>query len=77
MTISQLTDYQQRRFKRNNICPIGRKPIRNEEFEMLTTKSGRLIRYNFFHTSCLIEDCERNFESHYREERDICEETAY
>lgn len=68
MTISQLTDYQQRRFKKNNICPICKKEIKNEEFEMLTTKSGRLMKYNFFHTSCLIENCEKNFESHFREE---------
>ena len=77
MTISQLTDYQQRRFKRNNICPICRKPIKNEEFEILTTKSGRLIRYNFFHKSCLIADCEKNFENYYREECEACEEKAY
>lgn len=77
MTISQLTDYQQRRFKKNNICPICRKQIKNEEFEMLTTKSGRLVRYNFFHTSCLIEDCEKNFESHFREECGIYEEATY
>lgn len=77
MTFSQLTEYQQRRFKRNNICPICRKAIKNQEFEMLATKNGRLITYNFFHKSCLIADCEKNFESHFREECDICEKTAY
>ena len=39
--------------------------IKNQEFEMLATKNGRLIRYNFFHKSCLIADCEKNFESHF------------
>ena len=54
MLVSDLSKYQQMRFKKNNRCPICGKEIKNEEFEMVLAKSGRQIKYNFFHLDCLV-----------------------
>lgn len=55
MNIENLTKYQYRRFKKNNICKICGKEINEETFEMLAVRIGRLVNYNFFHISCLLD----------------------
>lgn len=54
MTISELSKYQKRRFCDNNKCKICNNEIKNQDFEMLPVKCGRLVNYSFFHTDCLL-----------------------
>ena len=54
MIYNNLSDREKRRFKQNNICPICREGIdTTDNFQFLTFRDGRFIRYKFFHLSCL------------------------
>lgn len=56
MIYSNLSDGEKRRFKQNNICPICGQGINTtDNFQFLTFRDGRFIRYRFFHLSCLGE----------------------
>lgn len=58
MTYNELTKYKKMRFESNAYCKICKKPIsKNASFEMICTKVGRCSHYNFFHTVCLMEEC--------------------
>ena len=54
MTYNDLSDAEKRRFKQNNICPIcGQGIDTTDNFQYLTFRDGRFIRYRFFHLYCL------------------------
>lgn len=54
MTYNNLSDAEKRRFKQNNICPIcGQGIDTTDNFQYLTFRDGRFIRYRFFHLYCL------------------------
>ena len=54
MTYNNLSDGEKRRFKQNNICPIcGQGIDTTDNFQFLTFRDGRFIRYKFFHLYCL------------------------
>lgn len=54
MTYNNLSDAEKRRFKQNNICPIcGQGIDTTDNFQYLTFRDGRFIRYKFFHLYCL------------------------
>lgn len=54
MTYNNLSDAEKRRFKQNNICPIcGQGIVTTDNFQYLTFRDGRFIRYKFFHLYCL------------------------
>lgn len=56
MIYNDLSDGEKRRFKQNNICPICKQGINTtDNFQFLTFRDGRFIRYKFFHLSCLGE----------------------
>lgn len=54
MIYNNLSDGEKRRFKQNNICPIcGQEIDATDNFQFLTFRDGRFIRYKFFHLYCL------------------------
>ena len=71
MTYNDLSDREKRRFKQNNICPICGKGINTtDNFQFLTFRDGRFIRYKFFHLPCLGNSRELEVSKWEKEEAD-------
>lgn len=57
MQVSDLTNYQKRRFESSCTCRICKQKISStESFELLKTKVGKSMHYSFFHTRCVNEE---------------------
>lgn len=54
IVLDDLSQYEKRRFNTNHVCPICWKEIRcHERFIMFKRKTGRIMRYSFYHEQCL------------------------
>lgn len=54
MVYANLSKYQKMRFDSTGVCKIcGQNISKNEDFELVVTRSSRFKVYSFFHHECL------------------------